>query len=436
MQSKSKLSALIEAVRKNFPQELLRLRQWVGWRYEKPKKEGGKIKKVPKNPRTGGNAMTDLPATWGTFEAMCEAAVTRDFCWDGIGFMLHDDYIGIDIDHCLNPQIGELTSSAEEICSIFDSYTEITPSGEGLHIICKGSLPNNTTGRRTKEVEVYGKTRYFTVTGNVFAHDQIAKQGVQTLVFTLEMTASDIIAKSISRFSLEALRKNSDEIFDENDLLTDTKVKWSLDYPSTGSIATMRALQEYRETSAQNVTIFDLSNIIDDSTGEKDDYSNVDTIIREVESRIENKPVVFIDYLQELHLPEDNDKKQIQTTERQKIDEICKRLRRLSVRRQVPIFLISSLSRAGYKGRIQMSALKESGGIEFISDVVIGLEYTKGMAGEPDEGLKQGLDGLYGKYREVTLRILKNRFGPIPEPVEFKYHVAYNCFDEVSGIES
>ena len=62
---------------------------------------------------------------------------------DGIGFVFTSDdrYTGIDLDKCRNPKTGEISPKAVEIVRLLNSYTEISPSGCGLHIILKGKLP-------------------------------------------------------------------------------------------------------------------------------------------------------------------------------------------------------------------------------------------------------------------------------------------------------
>ena len=73
---------------KNIPDELKAVRAWVCW-------QGTKL---PKNPLTGGNAMSNNPNTWGTFEQALEAIDRYGF--DGLGFMFAPPYFGVDLDHC------------------------------------------------------------------------------------------------------------------------------------------------------------------------------------------------------------------------------------------------------------------------------------------------------------------------------------------------
>ena len=78
-------------------------------------------------------------------------------------FTPEDDLCGVDLDKCLDPETGEIEGWAQEIIEELDSYTEISPSGTGVHILVRGELPE---GRNRKgRFEAYDRGRYFTVTG-------------------------------------------------------------------------------------------------------------------------------------------------------------------------------------------------------------------------------------------------------------------------------
>lgn len=141
------------------PAELRQRNQWLGWRYIV---RNGKATKQPMSVdgRSPGDS-TD-PATWGSLEDAL--AVFSANGLDGIGFVFtaDDDFIGIDLDGCIQDGITE--PWAQQLIERFDSYTEKTPSGQGLHIIIRGQLPPH--GRRKGNVEVYSEKRFFTVTGD------------------------------------------------------------------------------------------------------------------------------------------------------------------------------------------------------------------------------------------------------------------------------
>jgi putative DNA primase/helicase len=139
------------------PAELKERRAWVCWRWAK---RNGKWTKVPKQVN-GWNASTTDPTTWTDFETVCKHAEKLD----GIGVCFDGDLCGIDLDDCVDPATGEVQPWAQAIVDRINSYTEITPSGTGLHILMLAKLPE---GRRRKgSIEMYGvpSSRFFTVTG-------------------------------------------------------------------------------------------------------------------------------------------------------------------------------------------------------------------------------------------------------------------------------
>ncbi len=146
------------------PEELKKCPNWVNWHITISKK--GKATKPPLNSKTHGNADTSKPSTWGNYE---QAVKTWKECEnesiEGIGFVVNGNgYCGIDFDHCRNPETGLIKDWAREYIRILDSYTEISPSEQGIHIFVKGKLPED--GRKKGDIEMYYSRRYLTVTGN------------------------------------------------------------------------------------------------------------------------------------------------------------------------------------------------------------------------------------------------------------------------------
>jgi putative DNA primase/helicase len=139
------------------PEELRVRPQWVVW-----KAVGDKPDKVPYSARTGRRASSTDLLTWSTFQEALEAYENGDFAGLGFVFSSGDPYTGIDLDDCVDAD-GEIALWALEIVRYFDSYTELSATGTGLHVIVRGEVPN----RRKDEVEVYSSKRFFTVTGHV-----------------------------------------------------------------------------------------------------------------------------------------------------------------------------------------------------------------------------------------------------------------------------
>ncbi|MEY8322183.1 phage/plasmid primase, P4 family [Lachnospiraceae bacterium 46-61] len=118
--------------------------------------------KIPIDPRTGKPAKSNDRSTWGTY-TQAKAYMGADKSISGLGFMFsHSSYVGIDIDHCITDR--KLSDFAKQVIKSMNSYTELSPSGTGIHIICKGELLG--AGRKNSDLglEMYDSGRYFTVT--------------------------------------------------------------------------------------------------------------------------------------------------------------------------------------------------------------------------------------------------------------------------------
>jgi putative DNA primase/helicase len=140
----------------SIPEELRARPQWVVWNAV-----GDKPDKVPYSARTGHRASSTDLLTWATFQEALEAYENGDYAGLGFVFSSADPYTGIDLDNCVDEN-GEIAVWALEIVRYFDSYTELSVTGTGLHIIVRGDMPN----RRKENVEVYSSKRFFTVTGH------------------------------------------------------------------------------------------------------------------------------------------------------------------------------------------------------------------------------------------------------------------------------
>jgi putative DNA primase/helicase len=147
------LSVKVECI----PEELKIRPQWVVW-----KAVGDKPDKVPYSVRTGRRASSTDLLTWSTFQEALEAYEHGEYAGLGFVFSSGDLYTGIDLDTCVGGD-GEIALWAQEIVRFFDSYTELSATGTGLHVIVRGEVPN----RRKDDVEVYSSKRFFTVTGHV-----------------------------------------------------------------------------------------------------------------------------------------------------------------------------------------------------------------------------------------------------------------------------
>lgn len=160
----------------NVPEELKPKKQWVLWRKES---RGGEATKIPYQ-ITGKYAKVNDPSTWCSFDEAV-ATLKKDLkAYSGIGFVFSKDdpYCGVDLDDCRDPKTGEIADWAQAILKNLPSYAEVSPSGCGIKIWCKGELPidpERTGGRvkyHTGQIEMYQFGRYFTFTGNRLSKDR------------------------------------------------------------------------------------------------------------------------------------------------------------------------------------------------------------------------------------------------------------------------
>lgn len=139
--------------------------RWCLWKKEE---RDGKTTKAPYSARVKGfKASSTNPATWATYEEATAALETGEY--SGLGFMLGKEgdktFVGLDIDHCRNPETGEFDDGVIEIVHSFGTYAEISPSGTGIHAIGYGEKPAGSRCRKGP-VEIYESGRFFTVTGD------------------------------------------------------------------------------------------------------------------------------------------------------------------------------------------------------------------------------------------------------------------------------
>lgn len=237
--------------------------------------------------------------------------------------------------------------------------------------------------------------------------DQIAAAGHDVLVFSLEMARNELIAKSISRLTLiKDLEENGSTAHAKTTrgILTGTRYA---DYSQTERDLIQRSIASYGEY-ARNIYITEgIGNV------------GVEEIREKVRKHIKltgKAPVLVIDYLQ-IIAPAD-----MRATDKQNTDKAVLELKRLSRDYSIPVIGISSFNRDNYTSPVNLASFKESGAIEYSSDVLIGLQY-EGMdyqEGEADKArekrirelMKEAVDaGKAGKPQKIQVKILKNRNG-------------------------
>jgi len=177
------------------PAELRAGSQFVVWKYVW---RGSKWTKPPRSAHTGDMASSTDPTTWTDFPTALAYASRHYAGSGGVGrvFAATDPYSGVDLDKCRDPDTGAIAEWAREIVRALDSYTEVSPSGTGVKITVRATLP--VMGRRKGAIEMYREGRYFTFTGEHVAgtptapeERQEALTGLYSRIFATQTEPED-----------------------------------------------------------------------------------------------------------------------------------------------------------------------------------------------------------------------------------------------------
>lgn len=256
----------------NIPLELQKLRQWICWKYEDIGAK--KPTKVPYDCKTGKMASVNETDSWSSFDETVKSSTN----YDGIGFVFSDNdpYTFIDLDHtdgdtlAYNRQIN--------IYREFDSYSEVSPSGKGLHIIIKGFIPS---GRRRNFIEIYSSQRYATFTGNVY-NNQPIKDCQDKLIQLWEQMGSGGVATNIykgdekEKFNDEEIKKQCTNATNGDKFTSLYSGQWQNLYPSQSEadLALVDIIAFYTQNKNQIVRIFRGSKLGDRDKAKRSDYIN------------------------------------------------------------------------------------------------------------------------------------------------------------------
>ncbi len=160
----------------DLPAELTAVPQWVLWRRED---RHGRPTKVPYAAATGRRADVTDPAAWAAFPVARAALLAGQGRYAGLGFAFAagGPFCGVDLDDAITPA-GTLLPWAARIVAALDTYAEVSPSGRGVKLVCRGRLRPGADGRtrhkrvglgpdRAGSVELYDGRRFFTLTGRL-----------------------------------------------------------------------------------------------------------------------------------------------------------------------------------------------------------------------------------------------------------------------------
>ena len=271
------------------PDEMKSFRQWICW--NAVAKPDGKVTKIPINATTGKPASVTNPNDWSTFDEACANAHKAS----GIGFVFTSDdpFAGIDLDDTHGD--AEAYARQVKIYEAFDSYSELSPSGHGLHIIVKGAIP---IGRRRAAVEIYSAGRFFTMTGNAFRAAPIAER--QELLTTLFDEMGGTVQPLAAMADKPETQSDSEILYEARKAANGAKFEslyrgeWSGIYPSQSEAdqALTNIIGFYAKNQAQIARIFRGSALGQRDKAKRDDY--VGNMVRKALDR-ELAPVPFGD---------------------------------------------------------------------------------------------------------------------------------------------
>lgn len=205
---------------KSIPYALRSRKQFIvwKWKYDEDRK---KAIKVPMNPwKPGEYAKSNDSFTWATFDKCCEVVNKYEskFGYAGIGIMFGNGVMGIDFDHCIID--GKCDPGKKELVDKINSYTEYSPSGDGLHIIAFGKVPEGYGNRNDiSGVECYDHARFFTLTGKLFEGKIRTMKSVEETKLGIESLAQAFLIKKEAKIK-PSERKFTGITMDDEKILT------------------------------------------------------------------------------------------------------------------------------------------------------------------------------------------------------------------------
>lgn len=313
-----------------------------------------------------------------------------------------------------------------------DNYTDAGAIASAIYC-CEGYEEPTATGLLQLDVATNGGLRSgLTIIGAtssagkttlcVQIADYIAANGRPVLFVTIEQSGRELVSKSLSRLMAKRGYK--------------AVPVWAMNNPKererweTGKTAALlESVEEYTKDIAPNLVYL--------SSNEQPTVSDVEIKAKSIWGKFGKPPVIIVDYLQLLAPKNERD------TDKRAADYNVSQLRRMARDMSAPIIAVSSLNRSSYSGVIEMESFKESGGIEYGADLLLGLQ-PYNMEKRLDE--VSGEDKRKKKAKEITdelkrsavrkceIVVLKNRNGALPpEPLPVTFDCASSLF--VDGVE-
>lgn len=252
--------------------------------------------------------------------------------------------------------------------------------------------------------------------------DNIAQAQKNVLFFSLEQKRIELITKSLTRSMaiheqetgnvdfFEKVKTGSEPYNIPSAIELRTNKKWN------ENERTKRAIEDYKNTIANYVTI--------DDNNFTADINYIKAVVKQYMAETLQTPVIIIDYLQVLQAPTNHD------DIRMAIDYNIQELKKLAIDYNTPVLIISSFNRKNYYDAISFDSFKESGGIEYTADVLLGMELTRENKNNKNKLTIDEIIELRKKpERKIKLKCLKNRNGNTFD-IDFLYYPRYETFIE------
>ena len=254
--------------------------------------------------------------------------------------------------------------------------------------------------------------------------DRLAASGHSVMIFSLEMPAEDLIARSLSRLSYQIAKSRNSLRLAKTELGITALERYE-HYTDDERETIKTAYNQYEAYAQDTVSIY---------TGRQ----TANEIRAKVEAFIKatgRKPVVFIDYLQLIRPAEELRR----ATSIEQLDDTVDKLAALRRELKLPVVVISSFNRANYNTVADATAFRGSGLIEYTADAVITLELdverkaSATGAAVSNAAKLSTMDGMRGNLdsvREIKLTFLKNRGNKVGSQIYYTYDARFNYFEE------
>ena len=318
----------------------------------------------------------------------------------------------------LNALLSDFSSKVDNL-SINSNFELLEPLFYGMSkgVITLGALSS------------LGKTTFY-----LQLADQLASNQDRDIVyFSLEQSGKELVSKSLSRLTFLNARRHKYSTnkakYSSSILATrlDEKANFK-GFDAEENLLLHESITQY-EIISNHLFIFEPS---------KDKlYLTIEDIEKQIKEHISatgKAPIIFIDYLQIIATNE------ARLSDKQAIDINISNLRKIASIYDTLIFVISSVSRANYYASIDMASFKESGAIEYGSDILLGINFTaiedednqKAQKKEDTATIKKMIkDEKDRTPRRVFIEVLKNRNGRSGDKYYYHYYPEFNTFIEL-----